>query len=205
MRRVETFSSRPMVLSFTWFFIHSSLDLQVNFSLNYHGQQLIQDTDLSLSMGNRYGLIGLNGSGKSAMLTALGRRLVAIPEHISMYHVDQEAQPSEVTALDTVLADLEQEVQKLEAEYEELCETDPDSDRCQEICDRWATRVLPFLLSLSDGQCQDWTCSILSWRLRALERFSLVLDSRPTCRTQSARSFQVMRELLDGERSKSNA
>ncbi len=109
---------------------------QVSFSLNYHGQQLIQDTDLSLAMGNRYGMIGLNGCGKSAMLTALGRRLVPIPEHISMYHVDQEAQPSDQTALETVLQDLDSEVAKLEAEYEELCETEPDGERCQEICDR---------------------------------------------------------------------
>ncbi len=87
-------------------------------------------------MGNRYGLIGLNGCGKSAMLIALGRRLVPIPEHISMYHVDQEAQPSDFTALETVLQDLESEVAKLEAEYENLCETEPDGERCQEICDR---------------------------------------------------------------------
>ncbi len=125
----------------------------------------------------RYGLIGLNGSGKSAMLTALGRRLVPIPEHISMYHVDQEAQPSEVTALDTVLADLDEEVQKLEAEYEELCETDPDSDRCQEICDRLdlldpelaPARAGKILFGLGfDADRQNTKCKEFSggWRMR---------------------------------------
>jgi ATP-binding cassette subfamily F protein 2 len=151
--------------------------LQVNFSLNYHGQQLIQDTDLSLAMGNRYGLIGLNGSGKSSMLTALGRRLVEIPEHISMFHVDQEAQPSDETALETVLQDLQGEVAKLEGEYEELCDTDPDSERCQEICDRLdeldpelaPARAGKILFGLGfDKDMQNTRCKEFSggWRMR---------------------------------------
>lgn len=107
-----------------------------NFSLNFHGQQLVQDTDLLFAKQQRYGLIGLNGSGKSAMLNAIGKRMLPIPDHISMYHVDGECAPSELTASETVLKDLKAEVDRLEEEYEELCEVDPEGDRCQEICDR---------------------------------------------------------------------
>lgn len=35
-----------------------------NFSITFHGCELVQDTMLELNCGRRYGLIGLNGSGK---------------------------------------------------------------------------------------------------------------------------------------------
>ncbi len=34
-----------------------------NFSITFHGCELVQDTMLELNCGRRYGLIGLNGSG----------------------------------------------------------------------------------------------------------------------------------------------
>lgn len=35
-----------------------------NFSITFYGTELLQDTLLELNCGRRYGLIGLNGSGK---------------------------------------------------------------------------------------------------------------------------------------------
>lgn len=35
-----------------------------NFSITFHGCELLQDTRLELNCGRRYGLIGLNGSGE---------------------------------------------------------------------------------------------------------------------------------------------
>lgn len=35
-----------------------------NFSITFHGCELVQDTMLELNCGRRYGLIGLNGSGQ---------------------------------------------------------------------------------------------------------------------------------------------
>jgi hypothetical protein len=47
-----------------------SKDLKIHsFSLAFHGKRLIEDTLLELSYGNRYGLLGSNGSGKSTFLT----------------------------------------------------------------------------------------------------------------------------------------
>jgi len=37
-----------------------------NFSITFHGCELVQDTMLELNCGRRYGLIGLNGSGECA-------------------------------------------------------------------------------------------------------------------------------------------
>ena len=58
-----------------------SRDIKIdNMSITFYGSELIQDTTLELNCGRRYGLIGLNGSGKSALLSALGNREVPIPE-----------------------------------------------------------------------------------------------------------------------------
>lgn len=35
-----------------------------NFSITFYGTELLQDTLLELNCGRRYGLLGLNGSGK---------------------------------------------------------------------------------------------------------------------------------------------
>lgn len=42
-------------------------DLKVeNFSITFHGVELLKDTKLELNNGRRYGLIGLNGCGESS-------------------------------------------------------------------------------------------------------------------------------------------
>lgn len=46
-----------------------SRDIQIDsFTLLFHGHELLQDTRLELNFGRRYGLLGLNGCGKSCML-----------------------------------------------------------------------------------------------------------------------------------------
>lgn len=55
------------------------------------GNRILTDTSLTLAYGHRYGLVGHNGVGKSTVLRALSRREVAIPTHISILHVEQEA------------------------------------------------------------------------------------------------------------------
>jgi ATP-binding cassette subfamily F protein 2 len=62
-----------------------SRDIHVDsFSLLFHGHVLLQDTRLELNFGRRYGLLGLNGCGKSCLLKALAAREVPIPPHIDM-------------------------------------------------------------------------------------------------------------------------
>lgn len=42
-----------------------SRDLKIeNFSMTFHGVELLTDTKLELNCGRRYGLLGLNGCGK---------------------------------------------------------------------------------------------------------------------------------------------
>jgi len=98
-----------------------SRDLKIdNFSLSLHGQVLVEDTRLELNYGRRYGLLGLNGTGKSSLLTCLGKREAPIPDHISIYHLDKEVAASDKTAMESVIEDLESERLHLEKEAEVL-------------------------------------------------------------------------------------
>lgn len=61
-----------------------------NIDISIGGQRILTDAALTLAYGRRYGLVGQNGIGKSTLLRALSRREVAIPNHISILHVEQE-------------------------------------------------------------------------------------------------------------------
>lgn len=53
-----------------------SRDIKIeNFSITFFGAELLQDTMLELNCGRRYGLLGLNGSGKSSLLALLGMNI----------------------------------------------------------------------------------------------------------------------------------
>jgi ABC-type molybdenum transport system ATPase subunit/photorepair protein PhrA len=70
-----------------------------SFTMLFHGHQLLEDTRLELNFGRRYGLLGLNGCGKSSLLKALAAREVPIPEHVDLYLLDREIAASDITAL----------------------------------------------------------------------------------------------------------
>eukprot|EP00400_MALV-I_sp_L67-5_P000124 gene124-1036_t len=79
-----------------------ALDIKIsNFSCSVWGQDIVKDTELHLDFGNRYGLIGATGSGKSTMLYAIAHRMVPIPEKVDIWHLDCEAEPTDVSALQT--------------------------------------------------------------------------------------------------------
>eukprot|EP00891_Asterochloris_glomerata_P004353 jgi/Astpho2/4353/fgenesh1_pg.00066_%23_4_t len=103
-----------------------SRDIQFeNFSLLFHGHELIQDSTLELNYGRRYGLIGPNGCGKSSLLKALGNREVPIPDHVDTYHLDREMEASDLTALEAVMK-VDEEKNRLEKEAERLVELGDD-------------------------------------------------------------------------------
>ena len=98
-----------------------SRDINVqNFTLQHMGAVMLDETEIVLNHGNRYGLIGRNGCGKSTLLKALGARAVPIPRGIDIFFLDEEVEPSDtVSALDAVMAVDEQRL-KLEKQAEEL-------------------------------------------------------------------------------------
>lgn len=94
----------------------------ISFSLNAFGRELIHDTTIELNMGARYGLLGSNGSGKSQFLKCLAAREVPIPNHIDIFLLERETDPSERTSVEVVIDEALKEVKRLEAEVEKILE-----------------------------------------------------------------------------------
>jgi len=91
-----------------------------NFTLQHMRSVLLDETEIVLNHGNRYGLIGRNGCGKSTLLKALGARAVPIPNSIDIFFLKEEIEPSDtVTALEAVMS-VDEERLKLEQQAEEL-------------------------------------------------------------------------------------
>ena len=104
-----------------------SRDIKIEqFSLSFHGRVLIENATIELNYGQRYGLLGANGSGKSTFLATLAAREVPIPEHIDVYLLKEEAEPSDLNALEYILAEAKKKVELLESEIERMS-MDPDT------------------------------------------------------------------------------
>jgi len=91
-------------------------------------KELIQDTTVQLVHGRRYGLIGSNGSGKSTLLACLAARELPIPDHIDIWHVHKEADPTDISALQSVIDVAQKEYERLEGLVQKLCEEDPEAN-----------------------------------------------------------------------------
>lgn len=104
------------------------------FSLIAHGQVLIQDTLIELTIGRRYGMIGSNGSGKSTFLRCLAKREVPIPDHLDIWYLEEEEQPSSTTAFDCVVQVGKDAVARLEMLADKVMEEEgPESEFLAEI------------------------------------------------------------------------
>lgn len=98
-----------------------SRDINItNFTLQHKGMVMLDHAEIVLNHGNRYGLIGRNGCGKSTFMKALGARSVPIPKGIDIFHLKEEIEASDtVTALQAVMS-VDEERERLEAQAENL-------------------------------------------------------------------------------------
>jgi len=149
-----------------------------NFAITFFGSELLQDTTLELNCGRRYGLIGLNGCGKSSLLAVLGNREVPIPEHIDIFHLTREIPASTKSALQCVM-EVDEERMKLEKLADELAtrEDDESQDQLMDVYDRLddmnadqaemkAARILHglgFTKEMQQKQAKDFSGG---WRMR---------------------------------------
>jgi len=109
----------------------------IAFSLSVYGRQLVEDTTIELNWGQRYGLIGRNGCGKTNFLQCLANREVPIPEHIDAYLLSEEAQPSELSALEYVIDSAKKEIARIDALIEQiLVEEGAESELLADLYDR---------------------------------------------------------------------
>lgn len=116
----------------------TSKDVKIgNYSLSAYGRLLISDTTIELTIGRRYGLIGPNGSGKSTFLKCLANREVPIPDHIDIFFLEEEAAPSELTAIESVVNHVEKKIQAYEAAAEKATEEfGPESEIVTDLYSR---------------------------------------------------------------------
>ncbi|KIJ69690.1 hypothetical protein HYDPIDRAFT_104287 [Hydnomerulius pinastri MD-312] len=96
-------------------------DIKIDsYTLSFHGRLLIEGAEIALNYGQRYGLLGENGSGKSTFLQSIAERDIEIPDHIDIYLVRGEAEPSDINAVDFIIASAREKVAKLEKRIEDL-------------------------------------------------------------------------------------
>ena len=106
---------------------NANMDIQIGGIQLYGGkQELLTDATLKLVHGTKYGLVGRNGTGKSTLLHAISDRVVPMPDHLHIIHVEQEAAPSHKSALQTVLETDQERLYLLEVE-KILLETEKDT------------------------------------------------------------------------------
>ena len=115
-----------------------ALDVKIGgFTLAAYGKELIKDTQIEFTIGRRYGLIGSNGSGKSAFLKCLAEREVPIPNHIDIFLLEEEVAAEEKTPTEVVIYEVQAEMKRLEAESERILEEEgPESELLQDIYNR---------------------------------------------------------------------
>ncbi|VEU20047.1 DEKNAAC100557 [Brettanomyces naardenensis] len=106
-------------------------------SLLFHGRVMIQDSNLELNYGRRYGFVGENGCGKSTFLKAIASREYPIPEAIDIYLLDEPAEPTEYSALEYVVREGQAELERMEKEVEDIIVNEgPDSDLLEPLYER---------------------------------------------------------------------
>lgn len=116
----------------------TSRDVKIDsVSLVFHGKVLVQDTTLELNYGRRYGLLGENGCGKSTILRAIAAREYPIPENIDIYLLNEPAEPSDLSALEWVVTEAQNELKRMENLVEDILEKEgPESPVLDDLYER---------------------------------------------------------------------
>lgn len=113
----------------------TSRDIKIEqLSLVFHGKVLLTDSTLELNYGQRYGLLGENGCGKSTFLRALAAYEYPVPKSIDVYLLNEPAEPSEYSALEWVINEANKKLETLERQIEEILENEgPESEHLENL------------------------------------------------------------------------
>ena len=161
----------------------NALDIIIpSVTISAHNKELLNNSELNIVHGRRYGLVGPNGAGKSTLLKMIASKELKIPPRVDVLYVEQEVIADDTPAVDAVLkADKErwsliQEEKQLLKELEKGPDESKDV-RLGEIYEQLAqiggsaaeSRARRILYGLGfDGEMQERATRFFSggWRMR---------------------------------------
>ncbi|XP_022747721.1 ABC transporter F family member 1-like [Durio zibethinus] len=76
----------------------------VSLSMTFRGHDLIADSVWKLNYGSHYGLLGLDGCGKSTLVAAIDLHEFPIPQQMDIYRLTREIEASDMRALEAVIS-----------------------------------------------------------------------------------------------------
>ncbi|CAN1306742.1 ABC transporter F family member 4 [Linum perenne] len=154
-----------------------------NFSVSARGKELLKNTEVKISHGKRYGLVGPNGMGKSTLLKLLAWRKIPVPKNIDVLLVEQEVVGDDKSALQAVVS-ANEELMKLRQEVDSLQklssagdENGDDREKLSELYDKLqlmgsdaaeaqASKILAGLGFTKDMQARPTRSFSGGWRMR---------------------------------------
>jgi ATP-binding cassette subfamily F protein 2 len=133
-----------------------------NLTCTFNGVLFVEDAELTLNYGNRYGYIGRNGCGKSTFMKVIAARCFPIPDGIDIFHLKEEIEPTEMTAKEAVMS-VDVERAKLEEEAEILNEgmADEGTAEADDIIER-LTQIYERLEEMDAATAETRASKILS-------------------------------------------
>jgi ATP-binding cassette, subfamily F, member 1 len=93
-----------------------------NIIVNVPGKTLIRNTNLVVSYGHKYGLIGKNGLGKTTLLKHIDEKIIPIPKEIDIFCVEQEPTFDQSKTIYQIVLDANRKRTKLTNKLNELTE-----------------------------------------------------------------------------------
>lgn len=114
-----------------------------NIQLSVPGKILLENTNLKISYGIKYGLVGNNGVGKSTLLKYIYKRKFNIPKNIDIFYVEQEHNLDEEKSILMIILESNRKKMKMQKKYEELKKIIEDNDDVEdEILDNYEKLLL---------------------------------------------------------------
>ncbi|KAJ2386848.1 ABC transporter ATP-binding protein arb1 [Coemansia sp. RSA 2559] len=99
-----------------------------SYTLSFHGRMLIENARVELNFGNRYGLLGDNGCGKSTFLRSIAEGDIELPPHMDTFLLSEEAEPTDLDPISYVVKAARDEFERLEKQLEDMLTAEDGAD-----------------------------------------------------------------------------
>jgi ATP-binding cassette subfamily F protein 2 len=108
---------------------HQLRDVQIEkLDVSYPGCPILENAQIQLFFGHRYGLIGANGSGKTTLMNAFAAGEIELPKCVDFFHLREEVEASDTMSALTAVLISDTEKKLLDEELEILTNDDDAGD-----------------------------------------------------------------------------